>query len=326
MKSCCSAPADPEGPTPEVSEKTEPAPAPKSDRAIHNAILGGALILGVAIVAATAIATRGGPGELISAVSGQKQLVALEESVAPSEGIEIPVTWGDLGRQMMAAGVIDQGKFEGLYNGRGGMTADMQAMLTGSNNGRIRMTRENSGAILNLLWALGLGNKNEILEQGEMMDPRFTGGPGGFASTGGWTLAQGGPMDHYSMHEFVTLTEDQQSLVERVAQGIYRPCCGNSVYFPDCNHGMAMLGLLELLASQGVGEAEMYQYGLAVNAYWFPETYLTIAKYLGAQGLSWQDAAPKEILGYDFSSSTGYQNIAAQVEPVQSGGGGGCGV
>jgi len=335
MKSCCSAPADPEGPTPEVSEKTEPAPAPKSDRAIHNAILGGALILGVAIVAATAIATRGGPGELISAVSGQKQLVALEESVAPSEGIEIPVTWGDLGRQMMAAGVIDQGKFEGLYNGRGGMTADMQAMLTGSNNGRIRMTRENSGAILNLLWALGLGNKNEILEQGEMMDPRFTGGPGGFASTGGWTLAQGGPMDHYSMHGFLQLDAAAQAKVERVTQNIYRPCCGNSTHFPDCNHGMAMLGLMELMASQGASEKNMYRTALQVNSYWFPEQYVTIAKVLAAQGVAWAKADSEEILGAGYSSAAGYQQVAQaasrldapqgqDVSPTP--GGGGCSV
>ena len=30
----------------------------------------------------------------------------------------------------------------------------------------------------------------------------------------------------------------------KIAKGIYRPCCNNSTYFPDCNHGMAMLGLL----------------------------------------------------------------------------------
>ena len=59
-------------------------------------------------------------------------------------------------------------------------------------------------------------------------------------------------MNHYSMHRFIVLTPEQQALVEKVSKGIYRPCCGNSVYFPDCNHGMAMLGLLELMASQGV--------------------------------------------------------------------------
>ena len=120
------------------------------------------------------------------------------------------------------------------------------------------MTQENSGTILNLLWAFGLANKNEILEKGPMMDKRY-GGAENFASTGGWTLSKGDSMNHYSMHSFITLTPQQQSLVEKVSQNIYRPCCGNSTYFPDCNHGMAMLGLLELLASQGISENEMYK-------------------------------------------------------------------
>lgn len=31
-------------------------------------------------------------------------------------------------------------------------------------------------------------------------------------------------------------------------------CCGNSTYFPDCNHGAAMLGFIELAVSQGLVE------------------------------------------------------------------------
>lgn len=245
--------------------------------------------------------------------------------VLPAAGVALPVAWGDFGKQMVDAGVIDQQAFEATYQARGGLTDEERALLAGDGNGPIVINEENSHVLLNLLWAFGLANKNAILDEGPMQNPEY-GGAGQFASTGGWSLAKGDAMDHYSMHEFVTLTPDQQSLVERVSKGIYRPCCGNSVYFPDCNHGMAMLGLLELLASQGVSEDDMYRYALAVNSFWFPETYLTIARYLDSQGLAWADAAPKEILGYDFSSSAGYQNIAAQVEPVQSQGGGGCGV
>ncbi|MBI2050965.1 MAG: hypothetical protein HYT31_04125 [Parcubacteria group bacterium] len=255
----------------------------------------------------------------------EDSISAYAAAVIPEQGVVLPVAWGDLGSKMIASGVIDQQAFESIYQNRGGLTEEEQAMLSGTLAGDVRITPQNAGVLLNVLWAFGLANKNPVLDQGPMQDPEY-GGAGRFASTGGWTLASGDPMDHYSMHEFVTLTSEQQQMVERVAQGIYRPCCGNSVYFPDCNHGMAMLGLLELMAANGVAEADMYRYALAVNAYWFPETYLTIAKYLGTQGLSWQDAAPKEILGYDFSSSAGYQNIAAQVEPVSSGGGGGCGV
>jgi hypothetical protein len=211
---------------------------------------------------------------------------------------------------MMEGGVIDQAKFEAVYASRGGMSPDIKAMLTGSDNGKIRMTRENSGGILNLLWALGLGNKNDILEKGEMMDPRYAGGAGQFASTGGWTLAKNNPMDHYSMHPFLTLDAAAQDKVDRVTKNIYRPCCGNSTHFPDCNHGMAMLGLMELMASQGASEADMYRTALQVNAYWFPEQYLTIAKVLASQGVAWDKVNPQEILSADYSSGAGYQRVA----------------
>ena len=45
---------------------------------------------------------------------------------------------------------------------------------------------------------------------------------------------------------------------ERAAPFVYRPCCDNATHFPDCNHGMAMLGLLELMAAQGASEEEMF--------------------------------------------------------------------
>ncbi|OGL87521.1 hypothetical protein A3I40_04285 [Candidatus Uhrbacteria bacterium RIFCSPLOWO2_02_FULL_48_12] len=251
----------------------------------------------------------------------------LEGTVIPSAGVVLPVVWGDLGVKMAAAGVIDAQQFEALYAERGGLDAEGKQLLTGAGNGRLKITPQNSGVLLNLLWAFGLGNKNEILDKGPMQDPAY-GGAGGFASTGGWTLARGDAMSHYSKHDFVTLTAEQQKLVERVSQGIYRPCCGNSTYFPDCNHGMAMLGLLEIMASQGVSEQDMYRVSLAVNSYWFPDTYLTIAKYMETKGVFWGQVDAKEVLGVNFSSASGYRQVLNQVTPPerQGGGGGGCGV
>src|SRR3989344_4318375 len=109
-----------------------------------------------------------------------------------------------------------------------------------NNLGKLEITRENAELLLNLFWALGLASKNEILEKGEMANPKY-GGAGNFASTGGWTIVKGNAMDHYSSHKFFNLTPEQQALVDKVSRGIYRPCCGNSTHFPDCNHGMAML-------------------------------------------------------------------------------------
>lgn len=237
---------------------------------------------------------------------------------------ELPAVWGDLGKKMTNSGVIDRAQFEALYANRGGLSDADKKLLDDSQNGRIVINQENSGVLLNLLWALGLGNKNEILEKGPMADPKY-GGAGGFASTGGWTLAKGGAMEHYGKHLFIVLSPEQQALVERVSKNIYRPCCNNSTYFPDCNHGMAMLGLLELLASQGVGEDEMYKTALQVNSFWFPDQYATIARYLGSKGQKFQDANAKEILGINFSSGSGYAKVESELPRQQNQSGGSCG-
>jgi hypothetical protein len=247
-----------------------------------------------------------------------------QNEVSLQTGVELPVRWGNMGARMIEAGVIDKTKFENLYSQRGGLSEADIKMLSGIDNGNIVITPDNSGVILNMLWALGLGNKNSILENGPMMDKQY-GGAGNFASTGGWTLANSKTMDHYSMHSFITLTTQQQALVERVAKNIYRPCCNNSTFFPDCNHGMAMLGLLELMASQGVSETEMYKVALQVNSLWFPGQYDTIKTLFKSQNIDWNTVDPKKILSAEYSSASGYQKILSQVQPQEQKGGTGCG-
>ncbi|MEK7621630.1 MAG: hypothetical protein AAB415_00445 [Patescibacteria group bacterium] len=287
------------------------------------------ILTAVIIIAGAGIYAMGGRVALppSSSVGGMSP-ATMEEKVLPPAGVILPIRWGNLGKQMTAAGVIDREKFQQLYMSRGGLTAEIKSMLDGENNDEIRITPANAGAMLNLLWAFGLGSKNDILEAGPMADKKYGGdGPpaGGFASTGGWTLAKGDAMDHYSRHQFFNLTSDQQTLVERVSKGIYRPCCGNSTYFPDCNHGMAMLGLLELMAAQGVSEEEMYRTALAVNSYWFPDTYLTLATYMKNKGVDWSEVNPQEILGINYSSGQGFAKIASQVAAPSRSQGGGCG-
>ncbi len=297
---------------------------PQKDYTLPASIVFAALIIGGSWIY-TAGLKYPGLASVGTKVASEVSTGGLEEKVLPSEGVTLPIRWGDLGMQMVSAGVIDAEKFAELYAGRGGLDAETKSLLSGGNGESVKITPENSGTMLNLLWAFGLANKNPVLEAGPMMDPRY-GGADRFASTAGWTLSRGDSMAHYSRHSFVTLTPEQQKLVERVSQGIYRPCCGNSTYFPDCNHGMAMLGLLELMAANGVGEDEMYRVALQVNSYWFPDTYLTIANYLASRGIDWSEATPKEVLGADFSSASGYQKVLTEIQPVERQSGGGCGV
>ncbi len=267
---------------------------------IPVAILVGALVISAAIV----YVFRG----RAPAASPQARVPAVHEAVS-SAGTVLPAVWGNLGSELKNTGVIDAQKFEPI----------------GDSTERLVMTPENAGRMLNSFWALGLGNENPILES-EMRDPKY-GGANRFASTAGWTIAQGDPMMHYGKHRFVPLTAEQQKLVDDMSRGIYRPCCGNSTHFPDCNHGMAMLGLLELMASQGASEQDMWKAALAVNSYWFPDTYQTIRTYMEQNGTAWKDIDPKEVLGAAYSSSAGYRNIAQRVaSPRQQQNGGGCSV
>ncbi len=289
----------------------EPITEKKKDFLVPASIILVALIIGYAwLYQKSAISTPS---------TGERS----EENTAPA--IELPAAWGNLGAQMVAAGVIDREKFVALYDSIGGLSEKERNLLDGTDNGNLKITSENSGFVLNLLWALGLGNKNKILEEGPMANPRY-GDPGRFASTGGWTIAKGNAMNHYSKHLFIVLTTEQQALVEKVSKNIYRPCCDNPTYFPDCNHGMAMLGLLELLASQGTSESEIYKLALQVNAFWFPEQYATIARYLESKGRTLQTVDPKEILGNKYSGASGFSRIAALVPQVERQSGGGCGV
>lgn len=251
---------------------------------------------------------------------------ALLEAVIPSSGVELPVKWGNLGAKLVSAGAIDSQKFKALYTTQREFPKEYETLLSGTSDKNLVITNENAGYILNLFWALGLANKNAILDSGEMVNPQY-GGVQNFASTGGWTIAEGDAMEHYSKHPFVVLTAEQQALVDKMSRLMYRPCCNNSTHFPDCNHGMAMLGFLELMASQGVSEADMYKAALAVNSYWFPENYLTIATYMQDKGIEWKNVDAKEILGINYSSASGYQSIASKVVlPTGSQNGSGCSV
>ncbi|OHB22851.1 MAG: hypothetical protein A2939_03525 [Parcubacteria group bacterium RIFCSPLOWO2_01_FULL_48_18] len=299
--------------------------ADKKDYVLSASIFISAIILAGAWVYTTSLKYPQNSTQVQSQTESQTTTNELEEKLLPSEGIVLPVRWGNLGAKMISAGMIDEEKFEELYASRGGLDGETRKLLYGESNGNLKITSENSGIILNLLWALGLGTKNDVLETGPMNDPQY-GGAGNFASTGGWTLTKGDVMTHYSQHPFVVLNREQQELVERAAKNIYRPCCNNSTHFPDCNHGMAMLGLLELMASQGISEKEMYKVALQVNSFWFPDTYIAIAQYLESKGTDWTEANPKELLGYDFSSAAGYRQILSQVNPPERKSSGGCGV
>ncbi|QQG43994.1 MAG: hypothetical protein HYW86_03980 [Candidatus Roizmanbacteria bacterium] len=257
----------------------------------------------------------------------------LFDEINPEKGYEIKAVFGALGPKMLSMGVIDYDKFKSVYEKSGQpLTDDLNNILTKELNKKIKITRENSYFLLNFFWAVGLANKSAILTNGDMIKYGGIEKAGNFASTGGWTLAKENPMNYYSKEELIPLTSDQASLVEKVASNIYRPCCNNSTAFPDCNHGMALLGVLQLMASQGANENQMFEAAKYFNAFWFPGNYYDLALYFkNKEGKNFKQIDPKLILSKDYSSASGWKNTKVwlseqgliQEAPKQ---GGGCGV
>jgi hypothetical protein len=183
--------------------------------------------------------------------------------------------------------------------------ADMRYLLRWPSPAPLHLTRENAGYLLNLLWPVGLANRMAANEDspvnGELL-PRF-------ASTAGWNLGkESSGAGYFNRFSIVELNDDQEQAAAGIARKVFRPCCNNSTFFQDCNHGSAMLALIELGVAQGLGERELYQEALAFNSFWFPDRYALTALYFKAiRGVEWGDVDPRVVLGYDLSAVSGWR-------------------
>lgn len=238
---------------------------------------------------------------------------ALSAQVAPTSGTIIAVQWGDMGQKLVDTGAIDLIKYENLM---GNLNDEQQEILLQDTLQQITLTPDNIQFWTNVLWALGLTQHSMVLDEGPMMQHAAEVPLGEYASTGGWTLGKRDAVALYSSGNLMTLTAKQQVLVYQVAETIFRPCCGNHTAYPDCNHGMALLGLLELLAAQGATAPEMYEAALIFNSYAFQDTYITLAAYFESQGTAWSDIDPVVILGAEYSSGQSAYETALQVGPI----------
>ena len=264
-----------------------------------------------------------------AAAKQQAELARLYEQVNPKEGYALPVSYGDLGPQLIEAGVIDNNAFQEVMTESGEpITSSQMGMLTKGSAEKIVITSENAHFLLNFFWAVGLANRNKILTEGPMV--QYSNGQiEGFASTGGWTLATKPIAGLYASMDLISLTAEQQARLEEVATAVYRPCCNNYSLFPDCNHGMAMLGLLELMSSQNASVDEMFNAAKYVNAYWFPQQTLETAIYLKTnQGTDFAKDDARLVVGKELSSASGagmvHQSLqsSGQLQQTPSRGGG----
>ncbi len=271
-------------------------PAPRPDRR---------LVLGASLTLAAAVAVAG------------RALLTPANSSAPADPSAADhtsrIVLGDSLMRLVRAQVLVPEKLRAIYARRGGIPGELEVALTSPTLEPIVLTRGNAALYVNLLWPIGLSNRMRANDNSPINGRmRF-----GFASVGGWTLgtAPNGGFD-YNHHEIVALSPQQDARAAQVARATYRPCCDNSTFFQDCNHGSALLGLLALGAAQGLNEDDLYREALAFNAHWFPDQYrLTAVFFKGAIGRDWAQLDPRLVLSARYSSASGWRaNVAGRSE------------
>ncbi len=268
---------------------------------------------------------------------GHSALQMFLERTAPVAGFQSRISLGDSVPRLVAAGILNPDRLAEAYANR---DADNQApshfpmpalppaaaakaepgperwnALHWPSPQPILLNRDTAAFYLLALWPLGLANRMRANERspvnGQNLDR--------LATTANWTLgdAPNGSV-YFNRYPIVSLSPEQEALVVRVAETIYRPCCDNSTFAQDCNHGSAMLGLLQLGVTQGLDERELYQEALMFNAYWFMETYAKTALYFKLfQALDWAEVEPEIATSYPYSALGPWRiNVESRIAKV----------
>lgn len=222
----------------------------------------------------------------------------------PAAGIRTETIFADSLQKLIAAGALDPVKYRAAYDPHGRVPVWVERLLTANSAEPIVFSSETAPYLLNLLWPLGLATKTKF----NTASPLNTTNLPNFASTGGWTLgrASSGSI-YFNRIESLRLTDVQDARTYVVATNAFRPCCDNSTFFQDCNHGSALLGLLELAASQGATERDLYWLAKLANSYWFPGYYLRTALHFALIRQSWDEVDPQLVMSKRFSTLDGWR-------------------
>jgi hypothetical protein len=235
--------------------------------------------------------------------------VALMNRINPSGGFQLPVVYGQVGPELLRTGSIDLSTLKELFGKNGTTLSDQEikVLIQGSQDA-IMINRQNAAFLVNLFWAIGLTNQNPILDQGQSWTR------GGkledVPSISGWKLSQMPAVEWFAKEKILPLSPTQQKRFEEVARAVYMPCCENSVLLPDCSHGMAMLGLLELMGSQDASVDAMLLAAKQANAFWFSQQTLEQAIFMIATQLKdYATVDARSILSASYSSAKGFQQL-----------------
>lgn len=235
-------------------------------------------------------------------------------TVLPWAGYISRIALGDCIVRCVSEGALDRDKYVALWGGADSVPTSWLALLDQRADEPLHLTTGNAANLVDLLWPVGLSNHVAANSKSPIAGPDVD----TFASTGGWNLGTGDSGGQYfDKFAIVDLTSAQEALAVRVAEATFRPCCDNSTFFQDCNHGSALFAVLQLGAAQGLDEDALYREALAFNSYWFPDTYVATALYLKAiHKVDWRHVDPKQIMGADYSTASGWDKNVWQ--PLQA--------
>ncbi len=234
-----------------------------------------------------------------SNIQGGVDIDAITNKVIPEAGFKISAKWGDVVKKMVDTGALDPKKLEALLANKYGQ--QIEPAWTDILNGKdanLEINAKNSVFMMYLLWVLAKENDNKILHDSP------------FASSFGPDYDIGAGKPGYGDVKLLTLTPEQQTIAKKVAENAYRPCCGQSTARPDCSHGYSALGLIQLMASQGFSEKEIFDAFIKFNSFWFPSNYIQTAIYFKInEKQDWEQVDKELVAGQQFSSVSGSQQV-----------------
>lgn len=235
--------------------------------------------------------------------------VAMMKAVNPAEGFTLPIQYGKVGTRLVESGVIDLNRLRLFYQkDRQALSDQDLEMLTQGSQESVSINQQNADFLEKLFWAVGLANQNIILDQGSI---RANGSKlESISSIKDWKLSLSPAIGFFSRVKILNLSPDQQARVEDVAKAVYLPCCDNPAIFPDCSHGMAMLGLLEWMGAQDVSADAMFSAAKQVSSFWFPQQTLEKAIFIfSTQIKNFSDVDSHIIMSSEYSSAKGFQQL-----------------
>jgi hypothetical protein len=278
-----------------------------------------AVVAGAGLAAAQLIlgaGVRAEPRSKLYRLPEKKEFPLYDEataSVIPPAGYQSRIALKKCILKLVRHGVISRDKYRELQKYNGPLPSELSNVLNKPSPDPIRLTRKNASHYVNLLWAAGLANRLSANKESPLVGPDLP----GFASTGGWTLGKAPEGSvYFNKFPIVALTPQAETLAVRVAKATYRPCCNNSTFFQDCNHGSALFAVLQLGAAQGLTEDQLYREALAFNSFWFPDYYIRTSLYFKVvRKTDWNHVDPKVIMGRDFSAGGPWQqNVHAALQ------------